>query len=204
MKRRELLQTIMLSTGAAVHASPALAVERPASYDASKELLRPDWKPSFFDEHQDQTLIALSDLIIPATDTPGAKDALVNRFLDKLMAAEKEDTQREFLASLAYLDGESIQQHRMAFVYLPKGSQVEFLTFLAYPHSLSRWGEPVTGEDKGYSHFQHLKQWISSAYYSSEIGLRELGWNGDFPHGELSGCETAHPGTPNSGSSAKA
>jgi hypothetical protein len=203
MKRRELLQTILLSTGAVVHASPVLGVERPASYDASKDLLRPDWKPSFLDEHQDQTLIALSDLIIPATDTPGAKDALVNRFLDKLMAAEKEDTQREFLAGLAYIDGESIRQHRMAFVYLPKKSQLELLRFLAYPHSLTRWGEPAT-EDAAYSHFQHLKQWISSAYYSSEIGLRELGWNGDFPHGELSGCEETHRNTPSNGSSAKA
>jgi len=115
-------------------------VERPASYDASKDLLGPDWKPSFFDEHQDQTVIVLSDLIIPATGTPGAKDALVNRFLDKLMAPEKKDTQREFLAALAYIDGESMRQHRRAFVYLPKESQLELLTFLAYPHSLARWG----------------------------------------------------------------
>jgi hypothetical protein len=185
MRRRDLLQTLL--GAAATAAAPVAAVERPAGYDASKELARPDWKPSFLDDHQDRTLIVLSDLIIPATDTPGAKDALVNRFLDKLMASEKEATQREFLASLAYIDGESMRQYKAAFIYLPGTQQLEFLTFLAYPHSLPGWGEPVV-ESEGHNHFQHLKQWISSAYYSSEAGLRELAWDGTFPHGELTGC----------------
>jgi hypothetical protein len=187
MKRRELFQTLLGVAGAAVATTPAAAIERPANYDASKDLALPDWKPSFLDDHQNQTLIVLSDLIIPATETPGAKDALVNRFLDKLMASEREATQREFLASLSYIDGESLRQYQAAFIYLTKERQVELLTFLAYPHSLSRWGEPVVETD-GHGHFQHLKRWISSAYYSSEAGLRELGWNGEFPHGELTGC----------------
>src|SRR5215472_10887291 len=41
-----------------------------------------NWKPQFFDAHQNETLIALTDLIIPTTNTPGAKAALVNRYLD--------------------------------------------------------------------------------------------------------------------------
>jgi len=186
MKRRDLLQTLLGTVGAAA-AVPAEALERPADYDASKELSRPDWKPVFLDEHQNQTLIALCDQIIPATDTPGAKEALVNRFLDKLMASEKEATQREFLAILAYVDGECMRQYKAPFVHLTGGQQHDFLTFLAYPHSLSRWGEAVV-EMPGHKHFQHLKQWISSAYYSTEAGLRELGWDGSFPHGELAGC----------------
>ena len=125
-----------------------------------------------------------------ATDTPGAKEALVNRFLDLILAAEKEETQREFLASLAYVDAESMRQYRQAFVYLDQPSQTELMHFLAYPHSLSRWGEAVA-ENDGYAHFERLKRWIASAYYNSEIGLKELGWDGTFPHGELKGCGAA-------------
>ena len=187
MKRRALLHSILLTTGGAMAASPAAAVERPANFDASKELAKADWKPVFFDEHQDRTITVLSELIIPATDTPGAKEALVNRFLDAVLAMEKQETQREFLASLAYIDGESLRQYQRAFVYLEPASQTELLRSLAYPHSLSRWGEAVVKDDR-HEHFVRLKRWISSAYYSSEAGLRELGWDGSFPHGELTGC----------------
>lgn len=200
MKRRDLLQSLIGVVGAATAASPLSAVERAANYDASKELVRLDWKPSFLDDHQNETLIVLSDLIIPATDTPGAKSALVNRFLDKLMASERESTQREFLSSLAYLDGESMRQYKAAFVHLPKDRQSELLTFLAYPHSLSRWGEPVV-EMEGHSHFQRLKQWVASAYYNSEAGLKELGWDGTFPHGELAGCSGSKAGAGQNGAS---
>jgi hypothetical protein len=33
------------------------------------------WKPGLFDDHENETVIALIDLIIPATDTPGPKAA---------------------------------------------------------------------------------------------------------------------------------
>ena len=64
--------------------------------DASKELKAAEWKPLFLDEHQNETLIVLSDLIIPATDTPGAKEALVNRYIDLVMAAETPEKQQRF------------------------------------------------------------------------------------------------------------
>ena len=66
--------------------------------DASNELKGANWKPVFLDEHQNETLIILSDLIIPATDTPGAKEALVNRYIDLVMAAETHENQKTFWA----------------------------------------------------------------------------------------------------------
>ena len=84
------------AAGMAAGATPdALAREFPAGYDTSKELARSDWTPAFLDEHQNETLIALSDLIIPKTDTPGAKEALVNRFIDQVLAAESAQDQRD-------------------------------------------------------------------------------------------------------------
>src|SRR5262245_53237876 len=62
--------------------------------DASNELAAPGWKPRFFDEHQNETLIVLSNLIIPATETPGAKEALANRYIDLVLAAEKAEGQK--------------------------------------------------------------------------------------------------------------
>jgi hypothetical protein len=199
MKRRQVLRGSLLGmVGAAVSSffpsqTVALAPsarEFPPDEDASRELSRVDWEPTFLDEHQNQTLIVLSDLIIPETDTPGAKQALVNRFIDLLLAAETPDTQRSFLNSLAYLDGLSIKRHRTGFVHLSRDGQVELLNLIAYPHTLGTWGEKAH-EFEGHAHFNNLKGWISRAYYSSEIGMRELGWDGSPFHGDLQGCSHA-------------
>jgi len=37
--------------------------------------------------------------------------------------------------------------------------------------------------------FENLKGWISGAYYSSEMGMRELGWTEDRVFGSFPGCE---------------
>lgn len=188
MNRRELFRTALVTIGAAVGSSSASARDFPAGFDASKELERPDWKPIFLDDHQNETLIALSDLIIPATDTPGAKAALVNRFLDLLMSAETAETQRAFIAALSYIDGASMERYKASFVYLAPEQQNDLLNLLAFPHTRESWGE-VEEPFVGYEHFEKLKRWISGAYYSSAIGLKELGWDGSFPHGVFAGCE---------------
>ena len=188
MNRRELLRNSLLG---AVGATAASAREFPSGYDGSKGLAEAAWKPAFLSDHQNQTLIVLSDLIIPETDTPGAKTALVNRFIDLLLASEPHDSQQSFLNSLAYLDGESRNRYGNAFVYIPRESQIEFLEFLAYPNSLQTWGEGQTGDNSGHNHFEHLKSWIARAFFSSEAGMKSLGWNGEPPHGSPSGCASA-------------
>jgi hypothetical protein len=199
MKRRELFrQTILGAVGtavtsvvpgrAAVH--PHAVRQFPSDQNASKELARPDWKPSFFDAHQNETVIALSELIIPKTDTPGAKEALVNRFIDRVLAAETRENQQKFLAILAFIDGECLKRYRMAFVHLPAERQIEFLKLIAYPQNLITWGDNKS-EFEGYPHFQNLKLWVSQAFYSSEIGMKELGWDENVYHAGYEGC--THP-----------
>jgi hypothetical protein len=185
VNRRQLLRTSLFGAVGAT----AAAREFPANYDESKVLARPDWKPAFLSDHQNQTLIVLSDLIIPETDTPGAKTALVNRFLDLLLAAETHDAQQGFLNSLAYLDGEARSRYGNALIYLPQETQVELLEFFAYPNSLETWGEGQTGEQAGHNHFENIKGWIARIFYSSEAGMKALGWNGEAPHGTLAGCD---------------
>jgi len=203
MKRRELLRASVV-TGAAAALSASLSAtqkqeQKPAEpneltaaqrgIDASKDLSAPGWKPFFLDEHQNETLIILSDLIIPATDTPGAKDALVNRYIDLVLAADNRDNQRAFLNSLAYLDGESIRRYKTAFRYLSREDHDDLLHSLAYSKAASSWTGEAAGPDTGHDHFENLKQRIVFAYYSSEIGGKELGWDGNVMHGVYQGCD---------------
>ena len=206
MKRREMLRASVIA-GAAAALGPALSnaqsgaqsAAQPSELtpgqsgvDASKDLAAQGWKPLFLDEHQNETLIVLSDLILPATDTPGAKEALVNRYIDLVLAAETPETQRAFLNSLGYLDGESIRRFKAAFRYLSREDQDILLHGLAYPRTGSGWaGDTNGGADPGHGHFEALKERIMTAYYSSQIGEKELGWDGAFAHGPYQGCE--HP-----------
>src|SRR5579862_4530495 len=65
--------------------------------DGSEFLTNPKWKAAFLDDHQNTTLIALSDVIIPTTESPGAKEALVNRYLDLLLSAQPAEFQQKFV-----------------------------------------------------------------------------------------------------------
>jgi hypothetical protein len=202
MKRRELIRAGVLMGAAAALRPPRTMAQGAAQsseltpaqsgVDASKALAAPGWKPLFLDEHQNETLIVLSDLMIPATDTPGAKEALVNRFIDLVLAAETPETQRAFLNSLGSLDGESMRRFKAAFRYLSREEQDDLLHGLAYPRTGSGWaGDTNAVPDPGHAHFEVLKQRIMMAYYSSQIGERELGWDGAFAHGSYEGCD--HP-----------
>ena len=202
MKRRELLRAGAFAGAVAALRPPLDMPQQTAAQsseltpaqsgvDASQELSTPNWKPLFLDDHQNESLIILSDLIIPATDTPGAKEALVNRFIDLVLAAETHDRQRSFLDSLAYLDGESMRRYKAAFRYLKRDEQDDLLHSLAYPRAGSGWTGEAASPDIGHGHFEKLKQQIAGAYYSSQIGQRELGWDGAFAHGPYQGCK--HP-----------
>ena len=54
------------------------------------------WKPKVFDPHQNDTVVTLSELIIPQTETPGARAARVNELID-LVLSDAEERDRECL-----------------------------------------------------------------------------------------------------------
>jgi hypothetical protein len=58
--------------------------------------------------HQNATVVAMTDLIVPATDTPGAKGALVNEFIDLILTEwATEEERANFLGGLAGVDKQS-------------------------------------------------------------------------------------------------
>jgi hypothetical protein len=156
--------------------------------DAFVELERAGWTPGFLNAHQDETLIALSDAIIPVTDTPGAKAALVNRFLDLVIAAQPETVQKNFLVALDWFDAGAQERYKANFVDLTPEEKNDFLNLAAWPHTHVRWGETEKAFE-GYEHFMLMKRWIASAFYSSPIGLKEQGWDGWAARGTFMGCE---------------
>ena len=189
MNRRELIRNSLLTIGAAatVHI-PVEALVFASSDNAWNELSRPDWTSVFLNAQQNETLIALGEAIIPATDTPGAKAAFVNRFLDLVLSVLPAETQHEFLTSLAWFDTGATERYKANFVNLSDAEKQDFLNLAAWPHTHPRWGSTDASFD-GHEHFERMKTWVAAAYYSSPIGLKELGWDGWPARGVFQGCE---------------
>lgn len=146
-----------------------------------------NWGPQFFDAHQDETLIALTELIIPATDTPGARAALVNRYLDLRYNEETPEHQEEILQALAWFDGRSLSLHNKPFVSLTETQQKALLESLAEPTNSKPEDEP------GLKAFTLIKSLTIFGYYTSQIGLdQELKYEGDRLNASFPGACT-HP-----------
>jgi hypothetical protein len=163
----------------------AIADARPHGHPAAAAPAG-EWKPEFLDARQDATVSALSELIIPATDTPGAQAALVNRFIDGVLAAAAEAEQREFLRGLRFLDGRSRQLFGADFVSARPDQQTALLTILS--------SEKNTALDDGIGRdfWRVVKAMTVAGYYGSEIGLKqELGDDGQMFFLEFPGCR--HP-----------
>lgn len=192
--RRDALKKMAMGAGA-VGAFPILgqAVATPESHAGhmraagTAALADPDWKPLFFDEHQNESVVALTELIIPETETPGAKSALVNRFIDLLLNDEQPDKQKSFIQGLAWIDARSLGVHGKPFRELSGEQQTELLTPLAGP------GNAKPEDQPGAQFFQELKGLTIFGYYTSQAGLdRELEYGGDDYHTEFPGA-CRHP-----------
>jgi len=100
MNRREWLKNMSV-LAAGVIAGPSLL----AVVDAHAASQKPDARPQFFDPAQYSLLGAVSEIIIPRTDTPGALEAGVPMFIDQLLKAvyNKAD-QTRYLTAMAAFD----------------------------------------------------------------------------------------------------
>jgi len=144
------------------------------------------WTPQVLDAHQNETVTVLSELIIPQTDTPGARAALVNRFIDRVLADAEEAERKAFLKGLAWLDARSHELFGSDFVEAAPDRQTALLTILSSP-------ENRTLEDqRGVELVQAAKDLTVTGYYTSGIGLeQELGDDGNMFLTEFEGC--THP-----------
>jgi gluconate 2-dehydrogenase gamma chain len=133
------------------------------------------WKPELFDDHQNETVIALVDLIIPATDTPGAKAARVNQHMDHIFAAAPQDERTKFREGLSWVDGYAIRKIGQPFLRCTPEQQNAIL------RTLDAGTDPDVAP--GHRFFQMFKSTTAEIYYATEIGFAELNKGGRVPAG---------------------
>jgi hypothetical protein len=193
LDRRQALRTLALgSIGAAAAPAWAETLAAAAREHAARTHAAPaagpaaPWSPKFFDAHQNETVTVLSELIIPQTDTPGAKAAKVNEFIDLVLADAEERERREFARGLTWMDARSQELFGADFAAAAPDQQTALLTLLASPKN------KALEDQLGIDFFKAVKSLTITGYYTSEIGMRqELGDDGQLFFLDYPGCK--HP-----------
>jgi hypothetical protein len=194
LSRRDAIRTLaaggigVASVPLWVDALSALAREQAAHVHPSAPAGAPaaPWAPKVLSAHQNETVTTLSELIIPATDTPGARGAQVNRLIDSVLKDATPADRTSFLKGLAWMDARSKVLFGKNVISATPDQQTALLTRLSSEES--RKAEEKTGVD----FFDALKSMTITGYYSTEIGLRqELGDDGQLVLAEFKGC--THP-----------
>ncbi|HUQ94369.1 MAG TPA: gluconate 2-dehydrogenase subunit 3 family protein [Bryobacteraceae bacterium] len=171
LRRRDVVQGL-----AAGLAGPAVIVPVQSLFGAAGSM----WKPRFFTAAQADLVEILSELIIPQTDTPGARAARVVEHVDRTLFEEIPDVQSRFREGLAGVNQKSQALYSLDFRNLPVSRQTSILTAMAKP------------EDAGHEFFEEIRRRTVFAYYTSEIGIhRELNYQGHQVLDRWPGCP--HP-----------
>jgi len=205
VSRRQIMQGLLSGAGLVL---PGLAAAHPIHRHLSdgetvaatgEQAAAADWQPSFFDDHQNQTLIVLAELIVP-----NSTQAQVNRFVDTLVSVDTPENQKKLIASLSAFDHEAIARYNQPFKDLSEEQQVAILTAASGGPASPTGGarrrrRPAPPPNEASpaltmrDHFEDIKAWVSGAYYSSEVGMKELGWTGQVAWDSYPGCD--HPDT---------
>ena len=164
-----------------------------------------DYKLRTLDAHQNDTVVAMIDQIIPATETPGAKGALVNEFIDVILTEWANDEERrDFLSGLADVDKQSSTLFGKNFADASPDQQLARLRSLDEAAAvararLDRITRPPVWQPEGRNlqmqddFFTVFKKMTVHGYYTSEIGFhKELKL--EIIPGAQHGCIPAAPG----------
>ena len=152
--RRGLLATAGALLGAELVAplSRALAADTVPGFAASQAQFTPD---------QRALASAISERIIPTTDTPGAIAAGVPAFIEMMLADWYAPQDRDdFLNGMGVLDSFSWTQQEKPFAALAPEQQDAILTL----EQQGRFGGDFFG---------HCRQLVILGYYTSEIGCKQ-------------------------------
>ena len=174
--RRVVLQSLVAGAGAVVFASrvPAAHGHHAATApEAAAAAIGADSTLLFLDRHAFDTLALLSEQIVP-----GARAVQVPEFLDRLLAVESTETQKRFMQALGAFEHEAREAHGVSWKALTESQATALLTKIS----------TLPDSDPTRKAFDGIKSAVSETYFSSEAGMKELGWNGSMAFAPPSVC----------------
>ncbi len=172
MKRREAIKYTSLFAGAALSAGTISAIVTGCKADPAL-----DWSPKALAADQAVLISEIAERIIPKTDTPGAKDAMVSRFVDSAIATNfTSEEKSKFFDGLKLFQTISQDKFSKSFTELSPENMDEVLT-------------AVVADARGKEEhiWPAIKGLTMTGFFNSEIGMKEFHKYDPVP-GKWVGC----------------
>jgi gluconate 2-dehydrogenase gamma chain len=171
MDRREAMRLLAASA-----ALPLVTPKLWAVFGEARAVLATGAAQGILNPHQNLTVTAIADMIIPKTDTPGATDVGVPAFIDLIVSEWYTDRERAvFLNGLADVDERAQHSFHKNFVACPAEQREEILVALG--EQMLSDGDSLhhhpraEGAPEAENNFYHMiRGLILTGYYTSEAG----------------------------------
>ncbi len=190
MDRRKSIKTLLIGTvgaGVLVDAcknsdKKAIASSPDASLDADRMQEEKDYlkkltaDDKFFTVHEMATITVLSDIIMPKDAVSGsASEAKVPDFIE-FIVKDMPSHQTPVRGGLRWLDMQCFKQFDKAFVDCDTKQQIAMVDQIAYPNK----AKPEMKQ--GVAFFNHMRDLVTTGFYTSEMGGKDLGYMGNTPN----------------------
>lgn len=185
MNRRDAIKQATILMGGMLSAGAMTGLMSGCKADPSS-----DWIPQFFTPEEGNAIAEICERILPKTSTPGAKDLMVDRFIDAILHGFMDKAGQDFMRKgLAEFEADCQKTYKANFVKLEPAQQDEILLKWdkASPtNPPTIWGGPIGVEAKP-SFYRSLKGLCLLGYFNSEKVGEEI-LNYDPVPGQQIGC----------------
>lgn len=131
---------------------------------------------TFFTTHEMATITILGDIIIPKDNRSGsASDAGVPEFIE-FIVKDMPDHQLPMRGGLRWLDMQCLNRYNNTFKDCTAAQQIEMVDAIAYPAI----AKPEM--QQGVAFFNRIRGLVASGFFSSKIGIEDLGYVGNRPN----------------------
>lgn len=131
---------------------------------------------TYFTPEEMATITVLGDIIIPKDDISGsASEAGVPDFIE-FIVKDMPEHQVPLRGGLRWLDLQCLNRYEKAFKDCSKEQQIEIIDMIAYPKKAKPEMQP------GVVFFNRMRDLIVTGFYTSAIGVKDLGYAGNKPN----------------------
>jgi gluconate 2-dehydrogenase gamma chain len=192
--RREVLKRLgaaPVAVGVAVSEARAQRAHEHVQREraSSTEPEKGSYERRFFDEHERATVVALADLVIPPDErSGGAVEAGVPEFIDFILTdelaepREREEMQTAVRGGLAWLDSECRARFEAPFGKCADDARRAVLDDVAWPE------RAAPEMSQGVAFFNLFRDLVASGFWTSKMGMDDLGYMGNTFVAEWTGC----------------
>jgi len=130
----------------------------------------------FFTAHEMATITILGDIIIPKDEVSGsASEAKVPEFIE-FIVKDMPQHQLPMRGGLRWLDMQCLKRYDKSFTDCSEQQRIEMVDQIAYPEK----AKPEMSA--GVSFFNLMRDLVSTGFYTSEMGVKDLGYAGNKPN----------------------